>query len=109
MTQLSRYNFADEIELSDVAAVVFTAPWCSFCESMEKVCEGVEKLCPQVRFFKVDIDENPEISEKYEVRSVPSTIFFKGKDMKGRKTGLMSKKELYDSVLAVSEEKTSTI
>ncbi len=94
MRELSRYNFKEELRLSEKSAVVFYAPWCTFCKSMEAVCEAVEKLCPQVKFFRVDIDENSELAESYGVKSVPTLIAFEGADERARKTGLMSKRKL---------------
>ena len=96
MKELSRYDFNEEIRLSESSAVIFMAPWCSFCESLLKICEAVEKLSPETDFFKVNIEENSELASKYEVKSVPTTIVFKGSNELARKTGLMSKRELLE-------------
>ena len=93
MNELSRYDFNDEIKQNEACAVVFTAPWCSFCSSMVQVAEAVEKLTGKAFFFVV-LDKDKELGYLYDVGSVPTTLVFKqGKEIR-RKTGVLKKSEL---------------
>jgi len=51
---------------------MFTAEWCGHCKSMKSV---VEKI-PDVQI--IDVEENPELAEKYQVMSLPSYVIDNG-------------------------------
>lgn len=60
-----------------VSVVDFWAPWCGPCHQMAPSLEAFAKSnAGKVRVFKLDVDENPKIAEKYEIRTVPTVIFF---------------------------------
>ena len=61
-----------------IIVVDFWAPWCGPCHSM---APGLEAFAgantEKVQVFKLDVDDNPKTAEKYEIRSVPTVIFFR--------------------------------
>lgn len=60
-----------------VSVVDFWAPWCGPCHQMAPSLEAFAKSNEgRARVFKLDVDENPKIAEKYEIRTVPTVIFF---------------------------------
>jgi thioredoxin len=64
--------------LAEAKVVVkFTAPWCAPCRSFQPVLEKVAQAHGDVRFYEVNIDENPEIARQYHVRSIPTTMGFR--------------------------------
>jgi thioredoxin 1 len=58
--------------------------WCSICGALSPILEELaEELKGMVEFTKVDIDENPQLIEKFNITSVPSLLLFqKGKLIK---------------------------
>jgi thioredoxin 1 len=79
--------------------VDFWAPWCSPCKTAEPILDELsESYKDKVVFVKVNIDENPTSSQKYNVLSIPATILFKNGKEVGRQIGF-SGKEAYEDLL----------
>ncbi|KAM8924473.1 glutaredoxin-3 [Pelodytes ibericus] len=57
--------------------VHFWAPWAPQCAQMNDVMVELAKDQPQVTFVKLEAEAVPEVSEKYEITSVPTFLFFK--------------------------------
>lgn len=57
--------------------VHFWAPWAPQCAQMNDVMAELAKEHPQVSFVKLEAETVPEVSEKYEISSVPTFLFFK--------------------------------
>ncbi len=53
----------------------FYADWCGPCQMMAPILEEIEKEHPEVEFVKINIDDQQEMAEKYEVMSIPTLIF----------------------------------
>jgi thioredoxin 1 len=59
--------------------VDFWAPWCGPCRMLSPVVEKVAgQLGDQMRFVKMNTDENPSIAGEYQVSGIPCLILFKG-------------------------------
>ena len=58
----------------------FYADWCGPCQMLKPILEEVEKEHPDVEFVKVNIDEQQEMAEKYEVMSIPTLVFLNDDD-----------------------------
>jgi thioredoxin len=71
-------QFREEVlEKEGVSVVDFWAPWCGPCLQMTPGFEAFAKANEgKVRVFKLDVDDNPKTAEKYEIRSIPTIIFF---------------------------------
>ena len=61
----------------EMAVVQFSATWCGPCENLTKTVEANEQSLG-VPFFKIDLDNDRELANKYNVKSVPTIILFKG-------------------------------
>lgn len=72
--------------------VDFYAEWCGPCKMAEPVLEELaEAYKGKVIIAKLNVDENQELSSKYDVMSIPTTIIFKGGGEFGRQTGFSGK------------------
>jgi thioredoxin 1 len=89
-------NFESEVLKSDVPVLVdFTATWCGPCKALAPIVEKLAtELQGKVKVGKLDIDESPEITAKYGVRSVPTVIVFKGGQKSGQHVGLTNRDKL---------------
>ncbi len=72
-------NFDNEILNSKGLVLVdFWAKWCGPCHGMIPILEAcASEYKGRVRIVKVDVDENPRTAERYEIRTIPTLIFFR--------------------------------
>ena len=60
----------------------------------------------KVRVVKIDIDKNPNIAQRFSVRSVPTLILFKNGEILWQEAGMKSKQQLLDATKSASWEKS---
>ena len=82
VSDLTDQNFEDEVLKSDLPAMVdFWAPWCGPCRMIAPITEKLsEEYKGKVNFFKLNVDENPQMATKFQIMSIPLLIFFKNGD-----------------------------
>ena len=86
-------NFNEKVLKSKVPVIVdFYANWCGPCNEMIPVVDDFENKHKDVSVFKVDVDKNSEIAEKYNVLSVPTFMIFKNGENVDSFTGGMEQK-----------------
>lgn len=94
--QINSENFNEEVIESKMPIMVdFFATWCGPCKMLSPIIEQISdeydgKICVK----KVDIDESPDLAQKFEIMSVPMLVFFKDGEVKKRESGFMSKEQL---------------
>uniref|UniRef100_A0A8C5QLF3 Glutaredoxin 3 n=1 Tax=Leptobrachium leishanense TaxID=445787 RepID=A0A8C5QLF3_9ANUR len=72
---------------NSLLVVHFWAPWAPQCSQMNEVMEELSKDQPQVTFVRLEAEAVPEVSEKYEITSVPTFLFFKNSQKVDRLDG----------------------
>lgn len=77
--QVTDQTFATEIESSNGLAMVdFWAAWCGPCRMVAPVVEQLaQEYAGKVKVAKLDVDNNPQTAQRFNVRSIPSILFFK--------------------------------
>jgi thioredoxin 1 len=72
-------NFAEVIEGGEGLVIVdFWAAWCGPCRMVAPIIEQLaDEYAGKLQVGKVDVDANQQISMKYNIRSIPSILFFK--------------------------------
>ena len=71
-------TFGSEIEGSEGLALVdFWAVWCGPCRFVAPIIEELANEHENVKFAKMDVDQNPSVPSRFAVRSIPTVIFFK--------------------------------
>lgn len=53
----------------------FTASWCQPCKAYAPIYEEVASETPNIDFYTVDVDEEPQLAQMFGVKSVPTTVF----------------------------------
>lgn len=74
--------------------VDFWAPWCGPCKVMSPIVDELAGELAGIKVGKVNVDENPEIAQRYNILSIPTFILFKGGQVVDQFSGSMSKEAL---------------
>ena len=88
---LNEAGFQRHVDKNDLPVVVdFWAPWCGPCLSMAPEFEKATKLLePAVRFAKLNTEEAQALSQRFNIRSIPTMALFKGGREVARQSGAM--------------------
>ena len=89
-------SFEEDVLNSDKPVLVdFWAEWCGPCRMVGPVVDELaEEFEGKARIGKVDVDNNPEISTKYGIRSIPSLLIFKNGEVVDQIVGAVPKAQL---------------
>jgi len=74
--------------------VDFWAEWCGPCKLVAPVLEKLEGEREDIRFAKVDVDNNQELAVKYDVRSIPTLLLFNNGEVMGTLVGAANEKAI---------------
>lgn len=92
-------NFEKALDAAPNLAVVdFFATWCGPCKMLSPVIEEAAEEMHDVSFYKIDVDECPDLASKYQVMSVPTLIFFKNREVVKKSVGALSFEELEEII-----------
>lgn len=75
--QINADNFEDYITEHEIVIIDFWATWCAPCKNFSPVFSKVAKSYPNITFAKVDIEEEQDLAQAFEIRSVPHLMVFK--------------------------------
>jgi len=87
----------DELVLrSDVPVLVdFWAPWCGPCRMVAPIVEEIAAdFAGQIKVYKLNTDENPNVASQYGIRSIPTLMVFNGGDKVDTVVGAVPKSTL---------------
>ena len=89
-------NFDDEVIKSAQPVLVdFWAEWCGPCKMIAPLLDEIAReKADAVKIAKVNVDDNQSLAFKYNIRAIPSLLFFKNGGVCDQVTGMTSKKDL---------------
>lgn len=89
-------NFEKEVLESRMPVLLdFWASWCGPCKMMSPVIDDIaESMNTSIKVGKVNVDECPDLAEKYQVMSIPTFVVIKNGEETGRTIGAQSREEI---------------
>ena len=95
-------SFSDLISSQTPTVIDFFATWCGPCRMVGPILEDLKnELGENVRVYKIDVDQNPALASRYNVRSVPTLMIFKNGKLQWRESGVRRKAELKKVIQAI--------
>lgn len=87
------------IQSSNLIMVDFWATWCGPCKIVAPVVEELaQEYAGKVNFAKVNTDENPDIASRFNIRGIPTLIFFKDGKVLDQIVGAVPKAQLKSKI-----------
>lgn len=74
--------------------VDFYADWCGPCQMLAPLLEEVAKETTAAKIVKVNVDQDPELAERYRIEAIPSLLVFRNGKLTNRHTGLADEASL---------------
>ena len=96
MLNITKSNFEKEVIFSGIPVVLdFWAMWCGPCKMLSPVLDELAaEYSDRARFCKVNVDDEPELSARFGIASIPTLIFFKNGEILKKTVGYREKDEL---------------
>ena len=93
--EVNKDNFEKEVIKSEKKVLAdFNADWCGPCKMLKPIIEEFAENNDEIKVVSINIDDEDELSEKYNVSSIPCLVVFdKGEEIK-RNVGLISKDDI---------------
>ncbi len=103
MVEFTQSNFKAEVEQSNLPVLVdFWATWCAPCLKLMPVIEELaQKYNGKMKFGKVNVENSPQIAQKFGIRSIPTLLIFKNGKIMAQITGAQPKKNIEEKILEV--------
>ena len=92
-------SFSKIVNSGSRVLIDFYADWCGPCKMLAPILEQVkEEMGDNVKIYKIDVDKNPRIAGKYNVRGVPTMLLFKDGKPVWRQSGVLQKGEIIEVI-----------
>ena len=100
MLNITKSNFEKEVIFSEIPVVLdFWAMWCGPCKMLSPVLDELAaEYSDRTRFCKVNVDDEPELSARFGIASIPTLIFFKNGEILKKTVGYREKDELEETL-----------
>ncbi len=99
--EVTDQNFAEEVEAGEGLAMIdFWATWCGPCRLVAPIVEELaeEYKDKGLHVYKLDVDSNPAVTARFQVRSIPSILFFKNGQLVDKVIGAVPRPHLEEKV-----------
>ena len=99
VVKLTGKNFEKEVlKAKETVIVDFYADWCGPCKMQSPILDEIAKENDKVNVCKINVDEEPEITENYNIMSIPTMMVFKNGDKTKEFVGLTPKEKILDEI-----------
>ena len=92
---VTKDNFEQEVLACDKTVLVdFYADWCGPCRMVSPIVDEIAEEHAEYKIVKVNVDNEPELAQKYGVMSIPTLIVFKNGKLAEQSTGAKPKAQI---------------
>ena len=93
--EINEKNFDQEVLNADkVVLADFNADWCGPCQMLKPIIEGIAEERKDIKVVSINIDDEEDLAEKYEVFSIPCVVAFKNGEEIARSVGFKQKDDI---------------
>lgn len=93
--EVTKENFETEVLKSDKKVLAdFNADWCGPCKMLRPIIDELAEEKDNVKIVSINIDNEDELAEKYNVSSIPCLVLFENGEESRRSIGLIPKEEI---------------
>ena len=95
VAEVTDTSFEDEVLKSEKPVVVdFWAPWCVPCRRVSPILDEMSEEHDDVRFVKLNVDDNPQTAMSYQITSIPTIARFEGGQVTNQAVGALPRNQL---------------
>ncbi len=95
MIIITKDNFKSEVEeFSGLAVIDLYADWCGPCRMLAPVLDELEGEYPEVKFCKINVDNEPELAKAFNVKNIPMVALVKDNTFVDMSIGYVPKENL---------------
>jgi thioredoxin len=94
--EINDANFETEVlKATQPVLVDFWAEWCGPCKMIAPVLEEIAReQAGRVKVVKVNVEESPALAARYDIRAIPTLLYFAGGQVRHQTLGAVSKKTI---------------
>ena len=94
VTRLTKENFSEETSVDVPVIVDFYADWCGPCKMLSPTIDEIAEERSDIVVGKINVDEEPELAESFNVYSIPTLVVLSGGEEVNRMTGARPKAQI---------------
>lgn len=92
---ITKENFeAEVLKASGTVLVDFWATWCGPCRMLSPIVDQVADEHPDVKVGKINVDEQPELAQQFDIMSIPTLLVFRNGQKANESVGLIPKEKV---------------
>lgn len=98
MKEITETNFSEIIHDNNMVVIDVWAQWCGPCKQLAPIIEKVSQDFTDVLIGKLNIEDNPEIATEYQIKSIPTIMFFKNGEHINSHVGMIQESKLVSKI-----------
>lgn len=99
---INQADFQKEVlEEKGTVFIDFYAEWCAPCKVTSPLIDELSEEYKNIKFLKIDVDQNPDLAQQYSIFSIPTFMIFKSGQVASQFVGAMGKEGFINEISKV--------